>query len=102
MDNAIESIADASSGEPNTSTKTDTIEMDEDLVIITSTMESNETDDDGLLTDGERESKGTRGRRGYSSCDDCDIPFITKKQLKVSIDDCAYSLKKTNNYKTNR
>lgn len=84
IENAIERIA--SSEEPNTSAKTDAIEMDEDLVIITSTMESNETDDDGLFTDGERENKGTI-RRGYSSCDECDIPFITKKQLKVNIDD---------------
>lgn len=83
MENATEHIVDASSEEPNTSTKTVPIEMDEDLVIITSTMESNETDDDGeLTTDGERENKSSR-RRGYSSCDECDIPFITKKQLKV-------------------
>lgn len=79
MENAI---AGPLSEEPNASTRTETIEMDEDLLVITSTMEFNETDDDGLLTDGERENKSTR-RRGCSTCDECDIPFITKKQLRV-------------------
>lgn len=83
MENAVEHIVDASCEEPNTSDKTETIEMHEDLVIITSTMDSNETDDDGLLTDGEPDNKGAT-RRGYSNCDECAIPFITKKQLKVS------------------
>lgn len=93
VENAIEHVQiDASNDEANTSSKTEPIDMDEDVLIITSTMESIETDDDGLVTDGEREHKSTK-RRGYSSCEDCDIPFVTKKQLKVNCVDHP-SLKK--------
>lgn len=86
MENSIEHVhVDALSEGPQTPSKDrEPIEIDEDLLIITSTFsEQVETDDDDLITDGERENKGAT-RRGYSSCEDCDIPFITKKQLKVN------------------
>lgn len=89
VENSIEHVQiDASTEDSHTSIKMDTIEMDEDVLVITSTMESIETDEDCLITDGDQGNKSTR-RRGYSSCEDCDIPFITKKQLRVNCIDCG-------------
>lgn len=47
---------------------------------IANTIESLDTDDDVLIMDGAQENKDAKRRR----CEDCDIPFITKKQLKVN------------------
>lgn len=48
-----------------------------------SNIESIETDDDVLIIDGEQESTSPKRRRN-TNCEDCDIPFITKKEFKVS------------------
>lgn len=86
MENSIEPSNSAlREQQPRTSSTMEAIETDDDVLIITSTMEAVETDDDiPYRTDGEQENKSVK-RRGYTSCNDCDIPFITKKELKVKL-----------------